>query len=84
MNKEKVKTIVHFVVSGLVDMFSAAVISSTVDHLDGSKLAKLGAKTGGILVGVVVGDKVADYVCDQIDDITEEFAKIKEAVDEEE
>lgn len=83
MNKEKIKIIVHFVVAGLVDMFSAAVISSAVDHVDGSKIAKLGAKAGGILVGAVVADKVGDYVCDQIDEISEEFAKIKEAANEE-
>ena len=85
MNKEtkdKVKTVVRFVVMGLVDLFASAAISNVVDRMDGPKIAKLGAKAGGALVGMAVSDKVADYVCDQFDEISDAVEEAKKSVSE--
>lgn len=86
-NKSKldtVKTVVKFVVGSLVEIFIGAATSSVVDHIEGPKVAKLGAKAGGFLVGMMVADQVSDYVCGGIDDISNELDRVKAALDEEE
>ena len=85
-NKErlgKVKTVIRFVVGGLVEIFVGAVTNSVTSNIEGGKIAKLGAKAGGFLVGLMISDQVSDYICGEIDDTMEELDKLKEAIEEE-
>lgn len=85
MNKEtkdKIKTVVHLVVVGLVDLFASAAINNVVDHMEGPKIAKIGAKAGGLLVGTVVSDKIADCICDQFDEVTDAIEDAKKTASE--
>lgn len=79
-----VKRIVTFAVTGLVELFTGAVVNSVLDGVEGGKLARFGARIGGGLVGLVIGDKVADYVCASMDDISSMIEEIKDAIEEEE
>jgi len=81
---DKAKTIIRFVVGGLVEIFVGAVTNSVVSHVEGSKVAKLGAKAGGFLVGMMISDQVSDYICDSIDETVGELENLKEAIEEEE
>lgn len=77
-----VKTVIRFAVGGLVEIFVGAVTNNVVGGVEGSKIAKLGAKAGGFLVGMYIGDKVADHICDGIDETMEELDKLKETIEE--
>ncbi len=78
-----IKTVVRFVVGGLVEIFVGAVTNSVVGRVDGSKAAKMGAKAGGFLAGLYLGDKVSDYICGGIDEIKVQLEDLKAAIDEE-
>lgn len=78
-----VKTVVRFVVSGLVEIFVGAVTNSVMGRVDGSKAAKFGAKAGGFLVGMYIGDQVSDYICSGIDSTMAQLDELKEAIEEE-
>ena len=77
---DKVKTVVRFVVGGLVELFIGAVTNSVIGRVEGSKAAKLGAKAGGFLVGMMIGDQVAEYICDEIDDTMGELEELKKTI----
>lgn len=77
-----VKSIVRFVVGGLVEVFVGAVTNSVVSRVDGSRIAKIGAKAGGFLVGLMVADQVGNYICDEIDETMEDLDELKEAIEE--
>lgn len=78
-----VKTVVRFVVSGLVEIFVGAVTNSVMGRVDGSRAAKIGAKAGGFLVGMYIGDQVSDYICAGIDNTMAQLDELKEAIEEE-
>ena len=79
-----IKTIVRFIVGGLVEVFVGAVTNSVVSRVEGSKVAKVGAKAGGFLTGLMVANKVGDYICNEIDETMEDLDELKEAIEEEE
>lgn len=79
----KVKTVIRFVVGGLVEIFIGAVTNSVVSHVEGTKIAKLGAKAGGFLVGMMISDQVSDYICANIDNTMSELETLKETIEEE-
>lgn len=81
---DKIKTVVRFAVGGLVELFIGAITQTVVDHVDGPKVAKIGAKAGGFLVGMMIGDHVSEYICDSIEDTMGELEELKEAIDKEE
>lgn len=78
-----VKTIIRFVVGGLVEIFVGAATNSIIGRVDGSKAAKIGAKAGGFLVGMYVGDQVSDHICNGIDNTMKQLEELKEAIEEE-
>ena len=77
-----VKTAIRFAVGGLVEIFVGAVTNNVVGGVEGSKLAKLGAKAGGFLVGMYIGDQVAEHICDGVDDIVNEFNELKASMED--
>ena len=79
-----VKTVVRFIVGGLVEVFVGAVTNSVVSRVDGSKIAKVSAKAGGFLTGLMIANQVGDYVCNEIDETMEDLDELKEAIEEEE
>lgn len=79
-----VKTIIRFAVGGLVEIFVGAVTNNVVGGVEGSKIAKLGAKAGGFLVGMYIGDQVSEHICDQIDSAMDELDALKAKIEEEE
>lgn len=78
-----IKSVIRFVVGGLVEVFIGAVTNSVVSRVDGSKAAKVGAKAGGFLVGLALADQVSNYICDEFDDTMNELDELKEAIEEE-
>ena len=78
-----IKGVIRFTVVGLVEIFVGALTNSVVGRVDGSKIAKVGAKAGGFLVGMYIGDQVSNYICKGIDEATEKFENLKAAIDEE-
>lgn len=78
-----IKTAIRFAVGGLVEIFVGAVTNNVVGGVEGSKVAKLGAKAGGFLVGMYIGDKVADHICEGIDSTMKELDALKETIEEE-
>lgn len=82
--KDIAKSVIRFVVGGLVEIFIGAATNSIVSRVDGSKAAKLGAKAGGFLVGLMIGDQVSEYVCDTFDEAMDTINEFKQAMDEEE
>lgn len=84
--EDKMKTIktgVRYVVIGLVATFVGAVTNSVVGRVDGPRIAKIGAKAGGMLVGLHVGDQVSDYVLGIMDKTAAKLEEIKAEMDEE-
>lgn len=77
-----IKTVIRFGVGGLVEIFFGAVTKSVINRVDGSKIAKIGAKVGGALTGIYVGNKVADYICNEIDETEREIEEFKAALEE--
>lgn len=76
------KKIVTFAVTGLVELFTGAVVNAVIKNVDGGRFARFGAKIGGALVGLVIGDRVSDYVCNAMDDISKTIDEIKDAIEE--
>lgn len=85
MSDEKfgVKDVVSLAVTGLIELFTGAVINHVVGDTDGGRLAKFGAKAGGVLLGLWIGDKTSDYICEEIDKYYEIAKDIKESIEEE-
>lgn len=79
----KLKIVVRYAVTALVELFTGAVIKSVSSNVEGNRLAKFGASAGGILVGLTVGDKVADYVCERIDEFSDDIREIKATIEAE-
>ena len=79
-----VKTIIRFAVGGLVEIFVGAVTNNVVGGVEGSKIAKLGAKAGGFLVGMYIGDQVSEHISDQIASAMDELDALKAKIEEEE
>lgn len=77
------RTVLKFVVTGVVELFTGAVCASVLGQVGGGKIPKFGARVGGALVGLMVGDQVGDYICDEIDEFMEDLDEFKEAVEEE-
>ncbi len=77
------KSVIRFVVGGLVEIFIGAATNSVLSRVDSSKPAKIAAKAGGFLVGLMVSDHVSDYVCDTIDETMFEITEMREAMEEE-
>jgi hypothetical protein len=79
---EKYKPYIQLGITGLIEIFTAAVGSCVVDHVDGGKFSKFGAKLGGALIGLMLGGKTADYICDEMEDFMDGLDEFKEAIDD--
>ena len=79
---ETTKTVVKFGVIGLVALFVGAATNNIVDGVKAVKLAKIGAKAGGILLGIYAGKQVSDFACEFIDGAGEKLDEIKETIEE--
>lgn len=78
-----VKTVIRFVVGGLVEIFVGAATNAITGRVNGSRPAKIGAKAGGFLVGVYLGDQVSNYICGEIDNTMKQLEELKQAIEEE-
>lgn len=78
------KSVIRFIVGGLVEIFVGAATNSVVSRVDGSKAAKIGAKAGGFLFGLMVSDQVSDYICDVFDETMDSIDEVKDVIEEEE
>lgn len=78
-----IRTAVRYTVVGLVATFVGAATNSVVGRVEGPKIAKVGAKLGGVLVGMHAGDQVSDYILSLMDRITAKLEEVKNSMDEE-
>lgn len=81
--RDVAKSVIRFIVGGLVEIFVGAATNSVVSRVDGSKAAKIGAKAGGFLFGLMVSDQVSNYVCDVFDETMDSIDEVKDAIEEE-
>ena len=79
---EKIKPFIHLAITGLVELFTNAVCTNVMSHVEGGRFARAGARAGANLVGMMIGDKVGDYVCDNIDEMLEGLDEVKAAIDQ--
>ncbi len=79
---EKYKPYIQLGITGLVEIFTAAIGSHVIDHVEGGKFGKFGARLGGALIGLMIGGKTADYICDEMDDFIDDLEDFKEAIDQ--
>lgn len=83
--REKFETFRPFIqlgITGLVELFTQAVCTSVMSHVDGGKFANIGARVGAGMVGLMVGDQVSDYICDGIMNFADDLEDFKTAIDE--
>ena len=78
-----IKSVIHFAVVGLVEMFIGAATKSLLANVEGSKLSKLGAKAGGVLAGMYLGEVVSDHICNSIDEVMNDIEDLKKQMEEE-
>lgn len=81
--RDVAKSVIRFIVGGLVEIFVGAATNSVVSRVDGSKAAKIGAKAGGFLFGLMVSDQVSNYICDVFDETMDGIDEVKDAMEEE-
>ena len=81
--RDVAKSVIRFIVGGLVEIFVGAATNSVVSRVDGSKAAKIGAKAGGFLFGLMISDQVSNYICDVFDETMDSIDEVKDAMEEE-
>lgn len=79
---EKAKPWIQVGITTIVEFFTSAVTNAVLDHTDGNKISRWGAKAGGAMVGLVIGDRVSEYVCDQVETFMDTLEEIKDTIDE--
>lgn len=79
---ERFKPYINVGVTGLIELFTHAVYTTVMGNVEGSKLAKFGARIGVSLIGLMVGDQVTDYLCDSADEFMDSLDEAKEAIEE--
>lgn len=72
------------VVSGLVGLFTGAIVDTVSANATGTKIAKIGAKAGGALVGYYIGDKVTEHIMSDIEEMLPDNSSDDDEDDEEE
>lgn len=79
---EKARPFLQIGITALIELFTEAVCTSVMSHVDGGKFAKFGARIGAGLVGLKVGSDVSDYVCDGLEALMSSVDGHKEAIEE--
>lgn len=79
---EFVRPYITLGITGLVELFTQAVCTGVMSHVDGGKLGNFGARLGAGLVGLMIGDQVSDYVCDGVMELADDLEEFKQAIDE--
>lgn len=77
----KFKPYIQLGITALVELFTEAVATNVMSHVEGGKLTKFGAKIGAGLVGLMIGDQVTDYVCDSFDNFMDDLDEVKETIE---
>lgn len=79
---EGFKPFIQLGITGLVELFTQAVCTSVMSHVDGGKFANIGARVGAGLVGLMIGDQVSEYICDTAMEFADGLDDFKAAIDE--
>ena len=78
----KFKPYIYVGITGLVELFTNAVCTTVMGHVEGNKIAKFGARIGASLIGFMIGDQVTDYICDTADEFMDSIDEVKETIEE--